>query len=99
MEVGTPIFYNKYQIGEVVSKKFKYEKVFLSAYVYDKFNYLVNKSSKFVINDALKINYGASGLNIEVGSLYSAIVGGITVVTPNKDDLKIEKGNLYFIHE
>ena len=32
---------------------------------------------------ALK-SYGASGLNIEVGSLYSAIIGGITVVTTVK---------------
>ena len=98
VEVGTPIFYNKYQIGEVVSKEFKYEKVFLSAYIYDKFNYLVNKSSKFIINDALKVNYGASGLNIEVGSLYSAIVGGITVVTPNKEELKIDKEEIYTLY-
>ena len=91
VEIGTPIFYNKFQIGEIISKEFKYEKVFLSAYIYDKFNYLVNQSSKFVINEALKVNYGASGLNIEVGSLYSALVGGVTVVTPNKDAKKIEK--------
>uniref|UniRef100_UPI0040485201 MlaD family protein n=1 Tax=Aliarcobacter sp. TaxID=2321116 RepID=UPI0040485201 len=91
VEVGTPIFYNKFQIGEIISKEFKYEKVYLSAYIYDKFNYLVNKSSKFVVNEALKVSYGASGLNIEVGSLYSAIVGGITVITPLKDDKKIQK--------
>ena len=98
IEVGTPIFYNKYQIGEIVSKEFRYEKVFLSAYIYDKFNYLVNKSSKFVMNDALKVNYGASGLNIEFGSLYSALVGGITVLTPNKDDAKIEKDEVFQIY-
>ena len=95
VEIGTPIFYNKFQIGEIISKEFKYEKVFLSAYIYDKFNYLVNQSSKFVINEALKVNYGASGLNIEVGSLYSALVGGVTVVTPNKDAKKIEKEEVY----
>jgi paraquat-inducible protein B len=98
VEIGTPIFYNKYQIGEIISKEFKYEKVFLSAYIYDKFNYLVNQSSKFVINEALKVNYGASGLNIEVGSLYSALVGGVTVVTPNKDAKKIEKEEVYTLY-
>ena len=95
VEIGTPIFYNKFQIGEIISKEFKYEKVFLSAYIYDKFNYLVNQSSKFVINEALKVNYGASGLNIEVGSLYSALVGGVTVVPPNKEAKKIEKEQVY----
>jgi paraquat-inducible protein B len=98
VEVGTPIFYNKFQIGEIISKEFKYEKVFLSAYIYDKFNYLVNKSSKFVINDALKVSYGASGLNIEVGSLYSALVGGVTVVTPNRDAKKIEKEEVNILY-
>ncbi len=91
VEVGTPIFYNKFQIGEVVSKDFKFEKVYLNIYIYDKFNYLVNKSSKFVLNEALKVNYGPSGLEIKVGSLYSALVGGITVITPNKEEDKISK--------
>lgn len=98
VEVGTPIFYNKYQIGEIISKEFKYEKVYLSAYIYDKFNYLVNKSSKFIVNEALKVSYGASGLNIEVGSLYSALVGGITVITPNKDDEVIPKDEVHILY-
>jgi paraquat-inducible protein B len=98
VEIGTPIFYNKYQIGEVVSKEFKYEKVFLSIYIYDKFNYLVNQSSKFVINDALKVSYGASGLNIELGSLYSALVGGITVITPIKEGKKITSEEVYTLY-
>lgn len=98
VEVGTPIFYNKFQIGEITAKEFIYEKVYFTAYIYDKFNYLVNKSSKFVINDALKVKYGASGLNIEVGSLYSALVGGVTVVTPNKDEEKITKDQAYILY-
>ena len=98
IEIGTPIFYNKYQIGEVVSTDFKFEKVFLNAYIYDKYNYLVNKSSKFIINDALKVNYGPSGLKIKVGSLYSAIVGGITVTTPIKEEKKILKDEVYTLY-
>ena len=91
VDVGTPIFYNKYQIGELVAKDFKHEQLFVKAYIYDKYSYLVNKSSRFVMNEALKVNYGASGLNIEIGSLYSALVGGITVITSKNDDEKIDK--------
>ncbi len=91
IEVGTPIFYNKFQIGELVNKEFKEEKLYVRAYIYEKYEYLVNRSSKFVMNEALTVNYGASGLNIEVGSLYSALIGGITVITTNKDDEKVEK--------
>ena len=98
VEVGTPIFYNQFQIGEIASKEFKFEKVFLNAYIYDKFNYLVNKSSKFIMNNALKVNYGPSGLQIEVSSLYSALVGGITVITPKKDHEKISKDEVYILY-
>ena len=98
VEVGTPIFYNKFQIGEIIAKEFVFEKVYFTAYIYDKFNYLVNKSSQFFINEALKVSYGASGLNVEVGSLYSALVGGVTVVTPNKNDAKIVKGEDYILY-
>ncbi|QKF72904.1 paraquat-inducible protein B [Aliarcobacter faecis] len=98
IDVGTPIFYNKYQIGEIISKEFKSEEVYASAYIYDKYNYLVNKSSKFIMNEALKVSYGASGLNIEVGSLYSAIIGGITVVTTAKDDDKISKDDIQILY-
>lgn len=98
LEVGTPIFYNQYQIGEVVSKEFKAEKAFLNAYIYDKFNYLVNTSSKFVMNSALKVNYGPSGLNVQLGSLYSAIVGGITIVTPQKDAKKIKRDDVHLLY-
>ena len=98
VEVGTPIFYNNFQIGEITAKEFIFEKVYFTAYIYDKFNYLVNKSSQFFINEALKVSYGASGLNVEVGSLYSALVGGVTVITPDKNEAKILKGENYILY-
>ena len=98
VEVGTPIFYNNFQIGEITAKEFIFEKVYFTAYIYDKFNYLVNKSSQFFINEALKVRYGASGLNIEIGSLYSALVGGVTVVTPDKNEQKISKEEAYILY-
>ena len=98
VEIGTPIFYNKFQIGEIVSKEFKDEQVFIKAYIYDKFNHLVNKSSSFILNNALKVNYGPAGLNIEVGSLYSAIVGGINVITKDKEAKKIDISQNYHLY-
>jgi paraquat-inducible protein B len=98
VQMGTPIFYNGFQVGEVYSKEFRFEKVFVKAYIYDKFNHLINKSSKFYMNDALNVTYGASGLNIELGSLYSTLVGGITVSTPNKENEKIHKDDVYILY-
>ena len=99
VEVETPIFYNKFQIGEIVSKEFRDENVYLKAYIYDRYNDLVNKSSSFVMNKALKVNFGAGGMHLELSSLYSALVGGITVVTPNKNDSKMQKDKFYVLYE
>lgn len=99
LDVGTPVFYNKFQIGEVVSKNFKFEKIFINIYIYDKFNYLVNKSSKFIMNEALNVKFGASGLSIEFDSLYSAVVGGITVQTPNRNEEKIARNEVQPLYD
>ncbi|WP_228131139.1 MlaD family protein [Aliarcobacter lanthieri] len=98
VDVGTPVFYNKYQIGEIVAKEFKEEQLFIVSHIYDKYRYLVNKSSKFVMNEALKVNYGAGGLNIEVGSFYSALIGGITVITSKKDIEEIPKNDIQILY-
>ncbi|WP_207190498.1 MlaD family protein [Aliarcobacter lanthieri] len=98
VDIGTPIFYNKYQIGEIVAKEFKEEQLFIVSHIYDKYRYLVNKSSKFVMNEALKVNYGAGGLNIEVGSFYSALIGGITVITSQKDNEEISKNDIQVLY-
>lgn len=98
VQIGTPLFYNTYQIGEIVSNEFEDEKVYLKAYIYDKFNYLVNQSSKFIMNEALKVKYGPAGLKIQLGSVYSAFVGGITVVTKDKAASKIQKDENYRLY-
>lgn len=99
VEVETPIFFNKFQIGEIVAKEFKNENVYLKAYIYDRYNNLVNASSSFVMNKALKVNFGAGGLSLELSSLYSALVGGITVQTPKKDAQKMSNDEYYVLYE
>ncbi|MGB6327747.1 MAG: MlaD family protein, partial [Halarcobacter sp.] len=99
VEVETPIFFNKFQIGEIVSKEFKNENVYLKAYIYDRYNDLVNESSVFIMNKALKVSFGAGGLSLELSSLYSALVGGITVQTLEKDAKKMSKDDYYVLYE
>ena len=35
---------------------------------------------------------------MEVGSLYSALVGGVTVITPNKEEAKIQKDEAHILY-
>ncbi len=98
VSTGTPIFYKNFQIGEIVSKELKYDKLLLKAYIYDNYHKFVNQSSKFVLNEALNVSFGPAGLSLKVGSLYSAIVGGVTVVTPKKDAKKIPKDEMRILY-
>lgn len=98
IDVGTPIFYNNFQIGEIISKNLIEDELLVKAYIFDNYKHLVNQSSKFVLNEALKVNYGATGLNIEMGSVYSAIVGGITVITQDKKAALIQPGEKYILY-
>lgn len=93
-----PIFYNSIQIGEVVSKELIEDNVFIKAYIYKQYENLVNESSTFLLNDALKVNFGAGGFNLKVSSLYSAIVGGITVNTPKLNAKKITSDKQYLLY-
>ncbi len=98
VETGTPVFYNNFQIGEIISKDLKDDDLILKAYIYDGYKQHVNVSSKFVLNEALKVNYGPAGLSIKLGSVYSAIVGGITVVTEDKKAKAIEENEKYTLY-
>ncbi len=98
LDVGAPIFYNNFQIGEVISKDLIEDELLVKAYIFDNYKHLVNKSSKFVLNEALKVNYGAAGLSVELGSVYSAIVGGVTVVTQDKNAELIKPGERYVLY-
>ncbi|TLP37078.1 MlaD family protein [Arcobacter arenosus] len=99
VEIETPIFYNKFQIGEIVSKVFKDEQVYLKAYIYDRYNHLINSSSKFYMNKALNVNFGPGGVKLEVSSFYSALIGGINVLTLEKDAKKMQEDESYILYE
>ncbi len=98
VEIGTPIFYNNFQIGEITSKDLKNDDLVFKAYIYDKYNKFVNQSSKFILKKALKLSYGPAGLDVKLGSVYSAIVGGITVITPDKNASAIQKDEEYTLY-
>jgi paraquat-inducible protein B len=93
-----PLFYNSFQIGEIVSKELKNSNVYLKAYIYKKYENLVNESSNFVLNDALHVTFGAGGFSLKVSSLYSALIGGITISTPLLDAKKITEEKHYHLY-
>jgi len=98
VNIGMPLFYNSMQVGEIVSKELYENNVYIKAHIYKKYENLVNESSSFILNDAVKVNFGAGGFNLKVSSLYSALVGGIKVKTSDLNAKKITDDKQYLLY-
>jgi paraquat-inducible protein B len=81
---GTPIFFRRLQVGEVVSYELEKDgqslsvKVFVNA-PYDQY---VNPDTRFWQASGVDVSLTASGLNVQTQSVLSILIGGIAFETP-----------------
>ena len=96
VNVGTPLFYKKIQVGEVIRVRLGKNGQFvnINAFVNHKYSHLVKEQSKFWNISGLTANISRTGIDIQLDSLTSFIAGGITFSSPEKS-LKIS-GNPSF---
>ncbi len=82
--VGDPILYDGYTIGWIESEKFEVEtrKMQYGAFVNAPYDKLITTTSRFWNASGFKASAGADGIEIDVGSLETLIVGGIEVGRP-----------------
>src|SRR5581483_4831731 len=84
LDVGTPIFFRRIQVGEVSSYEMAADgswidvKVFVKA-PYDRY---VGPDTRFWQASGIDVSLTASGLNVETESLLSILIGGIAFETP-----------------
>jgi paraquat-inducible protein B len=83
LDVGTPIFFRRLQVGEVASYEFDKDgrsltvKVFVRA-PYDQY---VNGDTRFWQASGIDVSLSASGLTVQTQSLLSILIGGIAFET------------------
>jgi paraquat-inducible protein B len=81
---GTPIFFRRLQVGQVVSYELDKDgqtlsvKVFVNA-PYDQY---VNPDTRFWQASGIDVSLTASGLNVQTQSFLSVLIGGIAFETP-----------------
>ncbi|MGB5446981.1 MAG: MlaD family protein, partial [Psychromonas sp.] len=87
ISVGTPLFYKKIKVGEVVRIRLDKSSQYINikAYVDSDYNYLVKNESKFWNISGLKANISAQGVDVSLDSMISFIAGGITFSSPDSD--------------
>jgi paraquat-inducible protein B len=84
LETGTPIFFRRLQVGQVVSYGLDKDgeslsvKVFVNA-PYDQY---VNPDTRFWHASGVDVSLSASGLNVQTQSVLSILIGGIAFETP-----------------
>ena len=84
LDRGTPIFFRRLQVGQVVSYELDKDgqslnvKVFVNA-PYDQY---VNPDTRFWQASGVDVSLNASGLNVQTQSVLSLLIGGIAFETP-----------------
>jgi paraquat-inducible protein B len=84
LETGTPIFFRRLQVGQVVSYELAQDglsfkiKVFVDA-PYDQY---VNPNTRFWHASGIDLSLSASGLSVQTQSVLSILVGGVAFETP-----------------
>ncbi|MCP4326687.1 MAG: MCE family protein [Psychromonas sp.] len=96
ISVGTPLFYKKIQVGEVVRIRLDKSDQFVNikAFINKKYSHLVKERTKFWNISGLTANISRAGVDLKLDSLTSLIAGGITFNSPS-DSRKLS-GNSAF---
>jgi paraquat-inducible protein B len=84
VSVGAPIFYRGIDVGEVLDYKLDKDQraLEISIFVKSPSDDLVRSTSRFWNASGINVSTGTSGVDVQVGSLQSLIIGGIEFDTP-----------------
>jgi paraquat-inducible protein B len=83
---GTPLFYKKIKVGEVLRTRLSKNNQFINinAFIDKKYSHLVKEESKFWNISGLAANISPSGIDFKLDSISTLIAGGITFSSPNE---------------
>ncbi len=85
LSVGAPIFYRQLQAGEVISYQLDPNGQGVTFKIFINQDYLkyVTANTRFWNESGVDVKLDSSGINIDVGSLVSVLIGGIAFEAPN----------------
>ncbi len=81
--VGDPVLYDGFTVGRVeqVSFDINSKRANYQLFIFEPYDSLVRTSSNFILASGVKVQVGAEGFNVKIGSLESLITGGVTFTT------------------
>ncbi|WP_022940599.1 PqiB family protein [Psychromonas hadalis] len=86
ISVGTPLFYKKIKVGEVVRVRLDKSDQFINinAFIDKKYSHLIKEQTKFWNISGLSANISRTGFDFKLDSISSLIAGGITFSSPRE---------------
>jgi paraquat-inducible protein B len=90
LKAGSPIFYRRMKVGEVVSSEFSstFQRVHLHAVIFQQFASIIRQNTKFWNASGIHMKGGVfSGIHFNTESLDSLLTGGIALATPNNKNM------------
>ena len=93
INIGTPIFFKKIQVGEIARVRLDKTGQFVNiqAFIESKYSHLVKQKSKFWNISGLNANISRTGIDFKLDSLTTLIAGGITFSSPDSSPPPLEK--------
>jgi paraquat-inducible protein B len=84
VDVGTPVYFKKIRVGEVVASELDASGEFVSirVFVHAPHDARVNSGSRFWNASGVNVSLGAGGVEVNVESIASLLIGGIAFDTP-----------------
>jgi paraquat-inducible protein B len=91
LDIGTPLFFRRLQVGEVASYKLDSDGQFFNVrvFVHTPYDQYVTPNTRFWQASGIDVQLSASGLNVQTQSLLSILIGGIAFETPAGSTLPI----------
>ena len=101
VDVGTPVFFRKIQVGEVVSSELDPSGEFVSiqVFIHAPNDVRVTPDSRFWNASGIDVSMSASGVNVNVESVASLLIGGLAFDTPDDDAKPAPDGTLFNLYE
>jgi paraquat-inducible protein B len=88
VDVGTPVYFKKIRVGEVVASELALsgEYVSIRVFIHAPHDARVNSGTKFWNASGVNLAVSASGVEVNVESLASLLIGGIAFDTPEESE-------------
>jgi paraquat-inducible protein B len=102
VDVGTPVYYRRIQVGQVISSELDPNDDFVTTRIFVRSPYdeRVHKNTRFWNATGVEVSAGANGVRIETESLVSILIGGIAFESPEEGSTEVaEAETVYPLYE